>query len=336
MTLSRRPFLRRLAALTTGPLAVTVAATLALLAPQANAQSELTPARILVGFSAGGSFDAVARLLAERLRLELKRPVMVENRPGAGGRLAVDALKSGPRDGSTVMLGPDALTAMYPFTLARIQYDPKKDLLPIGTVTEFPFVLAVSAQARTATLADYVRWAKANPQQANYGVPARGAPHHFFGITLGQAIGVPLQDVPFQGSAPMLVGVIGEQVSAGIDAYGSVLEQHRAGKLRMLAVSAPQRMPQTPDVPTFTEQGYKGIQGMGFNALYAPAGTPPAAVSAWSQALARVLGQPQVREQLLAMGMLPVGKGPDELIERQRQAIARWEPVIRASGFRAD
>lgn len=330
MNTSRRQTLRRAATLAALATAVLLPVT------TATAQNEGPPARILVGFSAGGSFDTVARLLAERLRTELKRPVMVENRPGAGGRLAVDAMKTGPRDGSVVMLGPDALTALYPFTLSRIGYDPKKDLLPIGTVSEFPFALAVSAQSRQTTLADYVRWAKANPNQANYGVPARGAPHHFFGITLGQAIGVDLQDVPFQGSAPMLVGVLGEQVSAGIDVLGSVLEHHRGGKLRLLAISSPQRMPQTPDVPTFSELGHKAITGMGFNALYAPAGTPAPAVAEWSQALTRVLAQPKVREQLQTMGMLPVGKGPEELVARQSEAAARWEPVIRASGFRGD
>lgn len=329
------PFFRRHVLRHAATLAALALSGLLASAPAA-AQGEGSPARILVGFSAGGSFDAVARLLAERLRTELKRPVMVENRPGAGGRMAVGALKSGPRDGSVVMLGPDGLTALYPFTLSNPGYDPKKDLVPIGTVSEFPFALAVSAQSKTATLADYVRWTKAHPDKANYGVPARGAPHHFFGITLGQAIGVDLQDVPFQGSSPMLVGVIGEQVSAGIDAFGSVLEQYRGGKLRLLAVSSPQRMPQAPDVPTFSELGHKAINGMGFNALYAPAGTPAQAVAEWSQALSRVMAQPKVREQLQAMGMLPVGRGADELVTRQNEAIARWEPVIRASGFRGD
>ncbi|WP_157264056.1 Bug family tripartite tricarboxylate transporter substrate binding protein [Azohydromonas aeria] len=317
-------------------LALAAASSLGLPGLHAAAQGGAAPARILVGFSAGGSFDATARLLAEKLRSELKRPVLVENRPGAGGRLAMDVLRSAPRDGSVVMLGPDALVALYPYTLRKLSYDPRKDLVPIGTVSEFPFSLVVGATGGPRTLAEYVSWARAHPAQANYGVPARGAPHHFFGITLGQGIGVDLQDVPFQGSAPMLVGVIGQQVSAGIDVMGSVLEQHRSGKLRMLAVSSQQRMPQAPDVPTFAELGYKGITGMGFNALYAPAGTPAEAVAAWSRALGNVLAMPDVREQLAAMGVLPVGKGPEELAARGAEAAARWEPVIRASGFQGD
>lgn len=302
----------------------------------ALAQAELPPARIIVGFPAGGAFDGVARLLADKLRLELKRPVLVDNRAGAGGRIAVDALKTAPRDGSVVMMGPDALVALYPFTLRKINYDPVKDLMPIGTVTEFPFGFIAGADPAVKTLAEYIAWAKKHPEKTNYGVPARGAPHHFFGIVLGEAIGVRLEDVPYQGSAPMLVGLMGGQISAGIDVLGSPLEQHRAGKLRILAVSSERRTPQLPEVPTFSELGYPGITGMGFNALYAPSGTSKDIVATWSQALTKTLALPEVREQLMNMGSLPVGKGPDELAARGQQAAARWAPVIKASGFVAD
>lgn len=302
----------------------------------AVAQGDSSPARILVGFPAGGSFDAVARLLAEKMRVELKRPVLVDNKPGAGGRLAVDVLKAAPRDGSVVMLGPDALVALYPYTLRKISYDPAKDLVPVGTVSEFPFTFISGADPAVKTLGEYVAWARKNPDKTHYGIPARGAPHHFFGILLGQTMGVKMEDVPYQGSAPMLVGLMGGQTSAGIDVLGSPLEQHRAGKLRILAVSAERRVPQLPEVPTFAELGYPGITGMGFNALYAPAGTPKEVVLTWSRALVKALSAPEVREQLLNMGVLPVGRGPEELAARGAEAAARWEPVIKASGFVAD
>lgn len=294
------------------------------------------PARILVGFSAGGSFDSVARLLAEKLKTELKRPVIVDNKPGAGGRLAVDALKGAPADGSVMMLGPDALVALYPFTLRKLNYDPVKDLVPVGTVSEFPFALAAGSEPNVKTLAEYIAWAKKNPDKTNYGIPARGAPHHFFGMLLGNNIGVKMEDVPYQGSAPMIIGLIGGQISASIDVVGSLLEHHKGGKLRMLAVSSTQRVPQAPDVPTFAELGYPGITGMGFNALYAPAKTPPAVVTTWNNALKKVLAQPDVREKLLVMGFLAVGQDPSELAARGAAAAKRWEPVIKASGFVAD
>lgn len=302
----------------------------------AAAAQTAAPARILVGFPAGGSFDALARLLAEKMKDDLKRPVLVENRPGAGGRLAVDALKAAAPDGATVMLGPDALVALYPFTFRKLGYDPQRDLLPVGTVSEFPFAIAAGSEPPVKTLAEYVAWARKHPDKASFGIPARGAPHHFFGMVLGQAIDVPLQDVPFQGSAPGILALMGGQVSAVIDVLSSLTEQHKAGKLRVLAVSSAQRTPQLPDVPTFAEQGFPSITGMGFNGLYAPAGTPGAAVQAWNAALAKALAQADVKERLAAMGFQPVGASPEELAQRGAAAARRWEPVIKASGFVAD
>lgn len=155
-------------------------------------------------------------------------------------------------------------------------------------------------------------------------------------MVLGEAIGVKMEHVPFQGSAPIATALMGGHVSSAIDVMSSLTENHKAGKIRVLAVSSEQRVPQLPDVPTFAEAGYPGITGMGFNALYAPAGTPSAAVTAWNRALVKVMAQPDVRERLSAMGFLPVGKSPEELAARNAASARRWEPVIRASGFTAD
>lgn len=301
----------------------------------AHAQDAAT-AKIIVGFPAGGSFDAIARLLADKLKTELNRPVVVDNKAGAGGRIAVDALKAAPADGSVMMLGPDALTALYPFTFRKLNYDPKKDLTPVATVAEFAFAFASGADPKVATWAEYVTWAKANPQKANYGIPALGAPHHFFGIIVGNAINVPMQHVPFQGSAPIGLALMGGQISASIDVASSLVENHRAGKIRMLAVSSDTRIPQAPEVPTFTELGFPSISGMGFNAIYAPPGTPAPMVATWNKAIAKVLTLPDVKEKLFNMGYAPVGKSTEELVERQTASARRWEPAIKASGFVAD
>jgi len=302
----------------------------------ASQAQEGPAAKIIVGFPAGGSFDAIARLIADKAKTELNRPIVVDNKTGAGGRIAVDALKASPADGSVVMLGPDALTALYPFTFKKLNYDPKKDLVPIGTAAEFAFSFAVGTNPKANTWADYVAWAKANPKDANYGIPALGAPHHFFGILLGNAIGVPMQNVPFQGSAPINLALMGGQISSSIDVASSQVENHKAGKIKMLAVSTEQRIPQAPDVPTFTELGFPAISGAGFNALYAPAGTPASAVEAWNKALAKVMAMPDVKEKLTTMGYIPVGKSTQELIDRQSASVRKWEPVIKASGFTAD
>jgi tripartite-type tricarboxylate transporter receptor subunit TctC len=312
-----------------------LAGILGMCSPTLQAQ-DVPAAKIIVGFPAGGSFDAIARLIADKAKNELNRPVVVDNKTGAGGRIAVDALKASPADGSVVMLGPDALTALYPFTFKKLNYDPKKDLVPIGTAAEFAFGFAVGTNPKVNTWAEYVEWARKNPKDANYGIPALGAPHHFFGIVIGNAINVPMQNVPFQGSAPINLALMGGQISSAIDVASSQVENHKAGKMRILAVSTEQRIPQVPEVPTFAELGFPSISGAGFNALYAPAGTPPAAVDAWNKALVNIMVMPDVREKLVAMGYAPVGKSVQELVERQNASIRKWEPVIKASGFTAD
>jgi tripartite-type tricarboxylate transporter receptor subunit TctC len=299
-------------------------------------QAQDAPVKILVGFPAGGSFDAIARLLADKFKTELNRPVVVENKVGAGGRIAVDILKMSPADGSVLMLGPDALTSFYPFTFKKLNYDAKKDLVPVGTVAEFAFGLAVGTAPKVNTWAEYVAWAKKNPQQANYGIPALGAPHHFYGILLGQAIDVPMMNVPYQGSAPIMLALMGGQISASIDVATSQVEAHRAGKIKILAVTSDARIPQAPEVPTFAELGYPNVSGMGFNALYAPPNTPTAIVATLNQALAKVMAQADVKEKLNVMGFLPVGKSTQELIDRQNASAKKWEPIIKASGFTAD
>ena len=262
------------------------------------------PAKIIVGFPAGGSFDTIARMLADKFRTELNRPVVVDNKPGAGGRIAVDSLKAAPADGSVMMLGPDALSALYPFTFKKLNYDLKKDLVPVGTVAEFAFAFAVGTEPKVNTWAEFVAWAKKNPQQANYGIPALGAPHHFYGLLLGNAIGVPMQNVPFQGSAPIALALMGGQIASSIDVASSMVENHKAGKIKILAVTSEARIPQTPDVPTFAELGFPNVSGMGFNALYVPANTPAATVANLNKALAKVMAMPDVKDKLAVMGLL--------------------------------
>jgi len=313
-----------------------LAAALVGAAPLAGWAQSTQPAKLLVGFPPGGSFDAIARLLAEKLKDELHRPVVVENKPGAGGRLVVETLKMAPADGSVVMLGPDALTSIYPLTVRKLSYDPKTDLVPISSILEFPFALGMGTEPNVKTLPEYVKWAKANPDKANFGHPARGASHHFLGLLLGQAIGVPMQDVPFQGSGPMMVNLMGGQITSGIELFGGMYEHHRAGKLRIVAISSPHRLPQAPDIPTFAEQGYPAMVAMGFNALYAPPRTPASAVATWNQALRKVLDQPAVQERLQALGYQTKPSTPEELSRRSADALQFWGPVIKASGFTMD
>jgi tripartite-type tricarboxylate transporter receptor subunit TctC len=292
-------------------------------------------ARIVVGFPPGGSADTIARLLADRLRDELKRPVIVENRPGAGGRVLAAALKTLPADGSVVMLAPDALFTTNPFVFRKLSYEPA-DLLPVSLVAEFPFAFATGAESGAKSFPEYVKWARENRATASFGSPAAGSPLHFVGLMVGREIDVELLHVPYQGGAPLLTALAGGQVSAGVNTLTDMLEMHKSGRIRILAIPGSKRSPLLPEVPTFAELGYQQVIARGFFGLYAPAGTPAAAVSSWNAALQRVLAQPALRERLAALGFDAYASTPAELENMARRDAAVWGPVIKASGFSAD
>ncbi|WP_244222836.1 tripartite tricarboxylate transporter substrate-binding protein [Cupriavidus lacunae] len=303
----------------------------------ARAQSGVQPAKIIVGFSAGGPFDVLARVLADKLKDELKRPVLVENRPGAGGRVAVASLKGSPADGSVVMLGPDALTVFYPLMARKLSYDPQKDLTPISTVAEYYFAFFTASQSPFKRLGEYKDWAAKQPGGAAIGYSAIGSPHHLFGLMLAKTWGIPFVDVPFPGAPPLMTNLIGGQVSAGIDGLlGSMIEYHRSGKIRILAVSSAERATQVPEVPTFHELGCAKCTGAGFNGMYAPANTPRRVVIAWNDALHKVLAMREVRERLRAMGYEPRPGTPEELAKRTADGLAQWAPAVKATGITID
>lgn len=301
-----------------------------------TAWAQTGPARILVGFPAGGSIDALARIIGEKLEAELGRPVIVDNRPGAGGRLAVDVLKGQPKDGSVVLLSPEALQSLYPFTYTQLNYNPSSDMVPVAQVSNFAMALAVPATSGVKTIEDLVTWMRENPRQANYGIPALGTPMHFFGLTLSEKIQAPMENIPFQGSAPMMVNLIGNQIPAAIDVVGSVVEHHKAGAIKVLAVSSPERAPQLPDVPTFRELGYPEITGTGINGFYMAAGNPAEARERWESATIKVLQDPQVAERIRTLGFNPDPKSAAGFQEGITASTELWRPIIEASGFKAD
>jgi tripartite-type tricarboxylate transporter receptor subunit TctC len=310
-----------------------LAAWLCAISGQAAAQD--TPARVLVGFPPGGSADTIARVLAEKLGPELKRTVIVDNRPGAGGRVLAAALKTMPADGSVVMLAPDALLTTNPFVFRKLTYEPA-DLVPVSLVAEFPFAFATGAETGAKTFPDFVKWAREHRTSANFGSPAAGSPLHFVGLMVGKDIGVELLHVPFQGGAPLLTALAGGQVSAGVNTLTDMLEMHKSGRIRILAIPGAKRSPLLPEVPTFGELGYQQVIARGFFGIYAPAGTPPAAVAQWNAALRKILAMPDVRERLAALAFDARASTPDELDKMARTDAAVWGPVIKSSGFAVD
>lgn len=303
--------------------------------PAARAQSG-RPLRLIVGFPPGGSIDIVARTLAEKMREDLGAPVVVDNRPGAGGRLAADLLKNAPPDGQTVMICPIVVPVLAPMVFSKLPYDPRTDFAPVGHVVNFTFGLAVGADFPARTLPEFIAWIRANPTKANFGSPAPGSLPHFFGVMIGREAGVDMVHVPYAGGAALATAIVGGQVPAGIDVVLETLEQHRAGKVRILATSGTQRARVLPDVPTFRESGFPNIVATSWFAMYAPAKTPEPAIAAINRALNRALAAPDVIERFGKLALEPGGGSPADLQRIQDADTARWAPVVKASGFRGD
>ena len=305
------------------------------LTPLAHAQADKT-LRVMVGFPPGGSIDVVARVLAEKMKDELKANIVVENRAGAGGRLAADLLKSAPADGSVVMITPVVVPVLAPLVFSKLNYNPGTDFAPVGHVCNFNFALSIPASLPAKTVAEFVAWLKANPQKANFGSPAAGSLPHFFGEILSREARADMVHVPFAGGAALMTALAGGQVSAGIDVVLEALEAHRAGKVRILATSGERRSAVLPDVPTFKESGYPGIVASGWFAMYAPARAPAASIDAINRALNKALTHPEVLERFGKLALEAGGGSPADLRALEQASTARWAPVVKATGFRAD
>ena len=301
------------------------------------AQAAVT-SRILVGFGAGGGGDLVARLIADRFTQISANSdnFIVENKPGAAGKLAVDALRSAKPDGSTLLLAPLVTPVLSQLVFRNPGYDPGKDMKPVGLVAHFQFALAVPANHPAKDIQSFVAWLKANPQKANFGSPSQGSLPHFFGLLLGKAAGVDFVHVPYKGGPAMVNDLIGGQISAGINTVQELLQQHEAGKLRVLGVFSQRRVAQMPHIPTFAESGFPDVHGSGWYSLWTTANTPDHKVQQLNQALAQVLQEPQVQKLLHDWVLEPQASTPQELEQLRRSDIAKWGPILASSGFVAD
>lgn len=316
-------------------LTLTCAGLLSSLTGAALAQSDKT-VRILVGFPPGGSLDTVARLMAEKMGSELKLNVVIDNKPGAGGRVAADLLKNAPADGSTLMVAPVVVPVLAPLVFSKLNYNPATDFAPVGHLVNFDFAFTVPAALPVKNVNDWLAWAKANPGKANFGSPSAGSLPHFFGEMLSRDAKADLVHVPFAGGAPLMTALLGNQVSAGIDVVVEAAEAHRNGKVRILATSGEKRSSALPDVPTFKESGHPQITASGWFAMYAPAKTPEVTITAYNRALTKALAQPEVVDRLAKLALEPGGGTAADLARLQEASTARWAPIVKATGFRAD
>jgi tripartite-type tricarboxylate transporter receptor subunit TctC len=315
----------------------TLAATLSAAVPSITlAQADRPPLRILVGFPPGGSADTIARLLSERLPGQLGgQTVVVDNKPGAGGRIAIDQLKSAPPDGNTVLVMPSGPVVLYPHVYRKLNYDVNKDLVPVSQLASFQFCVVSGPKTQVKSMAELVAKAKADPASASFGSSGNGTVPHFLGLMIGEAAGIDFQHVPFQGGAPSMNALVGGHIGYTVDVLLEALEQHRAGKVRIIAVAGAQRAPQLPDVPTLREQGV-AMDASAWFAMYGNAGMSTAQAQRLSTAVQAALKDTVFAQRLSALGLEPIGSTPEQLAAVQKADFAKWAKPVKASGFQAD
>jgi tripartite-type tricarboxylate transporter receptor subunit TctC len=304
------------------------------LAPtQAHAQAPTRLSlRIVVPLAAGSTTDSVARLVGEALDGN-GSSVVVDNRPGAGGRVAMEAFRRADPSGRTLLVAPIAVPVIAPLVVKDLAYDPARDLVPVAQLTTYSLAFAVAANNPARTVPEFVAWVKARPAGASFGTQGAGSLPHFLGATLARAAGIELTHVAYKGIAQLDADLLGGEVAAGISAINDFVPFHRAGRMRILATSGVRRSPLLEDIPNFREQGYPAVEAEGWHAVFAPAGTPQTVIDQLSAAIGAAVRMPSVRAKLVALGLEPTGTTPQALAAIMAADTARWRAIIKASGF---
>jgi len=300
------------------------------LPPVARAQS--APVRVIIGFSPGGSVDALARLVAESLGAGSGRTAVVESKTGAAGRLAVDLVKAAPPDGDTLLVAPQGPMTLFPHVFKSLRFDPAKDFSPITRLASGDFALTVAPNVPAQDVKALRDWLKANPDKASYGSPGAGTIPHFVGVAVSAQLGVPMTHIPYQGSAKTMVDLAGGNIAMAISPVTEALELHKAGRVRIVATTGAVRTPFVDGVPTFKEQGVDVEVPLWF-AAYGPAGMPPAKVQALRTAIDKGFSTPDTAQRLAKLGLVPAPLSPAELEALRQRETALWAGVVKASGF---
>lgn len=315
------------------------AAALGALAPYAALAQALEQVKIFYGFPAGSAGDSVARRVAEKIggTSYSKLPGFVENKPGAGGRIAVETLKNSPADGSVLALAPVSALSVYPHIYPKLAYKPEDvTQVSIGAIMFHGLAVGPAVPAEVKTLKDFIAWAKANPSQANYGSPGAGSMPHLLGALLGMRAGVELKHVPYRGTVPSITDLVGGQIAAAMNPSGDYLQHIKTGKVRVLATSGRKRSPYLPDVPTFTELGYPDITSEEWFGFYAPAKTPAATIAAANAAITQALKDKAVVDALATVGLVAHPSTPKEMAADQKAEYDRWGPLVKQIGFTSE
>lgn len=311
------------------------AASLGVLGTAAPVQAQTgQPVKILVGFPPGGGTDAIARILAEPLREALGVPVVVENKPGAGGQIAAQTLKTAEPDGNTLFLSHDHSISILPQVMKNPGFDPATDFVPVAGFATFVNAFAVSGGTPAKTFQEYVAWVRGSGGgKGAVGVPAPASVPEFLVKVVAQRNQLDLVAAPYRGSAPMMGDMLGNQIAAGVGSIPDFIENHKAGKIRVVAVLGKERQAVMPDVPTFTELGLSGFEDIPYYGIFAPKGTPQATLDKLGSAIQKALQNATVKERLTGMGLSVGYMSGTELGQRERAYTQTWAKIIKDSGF---
>lgn len=309
-----------------------------MLASPSLAQELPDSARIVVGFPPGGAVDIVARRLGEQLVGKLAKGVIVDNRPGAAGRIAVDIARQSPPDGLTLLLNPAGVLTINPHTFKKSSYDPFKDFtaLSLAAMIDFGFAVGPSVPAEVKTFADFVKWTRAQSTSVTYGSPAAGAPPHFVGDLVSRKLGLNMTHVPYRGSTPALNDLFGGQINALVVSLGDLLQSAKAGRVRILASSGPARSRFAPQVPTFAELGVAGLDVRDWFGVYIVGAASPAVVAKVLPVVRSALASPLYTQGLATAGIEATASSPQEMDSLFRTDYVRWGAIVKASGFVAE
>jgi tripartite-type tricarboxylate transporter receptor subunit TctC len=291
------------------------------------------PIHIVVGFTPGGGNDLIARIVGQKLSEDLGQPVIIDNRPGAGAIVATEYVAKSAPDGYTLLIGASGAMSINPAVYAKLSYDPVRDFIPISELGSFPLILIVNASSPFKSVAELVAYAKANPDKANYS--SASTAFQLATELFKQKTGAPLQEIPYKGAADSVMAVISSQVTATIADAGPVSGQIKGGQVRALAVAAPKRSDDLPDVPTMKEAG-ADVDAVLWSGIFAPKNTPPAIAKKLEGEFMRIARQPDVIARLKPLGIESVGNSSDEFAKILASDIARWTAVAKAANIKLE
>ena len=294
------------------------------------------PIKWVVPFAPGGTTDILARTIGEKLTTALGQPVIVENRPGAGGALGAEFTAKAPPDGYTIMGGTISTHAINASLYKNLPYDPVKDFAPITLIVRVPNMLVVNPDISAKNVGELIALMKANPGKYSFASSGNGTSQHLSGELFKSMAGVDMQHIPYKGSPPALQDVVGGQVSMTFDNITTAWPLAKGGKLRALAVTTAKRSAIAPEVPTLAESGLAGYEVGSWQGVFAPAGTPPAIVQRLNAEIVKIINMPDVKEKLVGLGAEPVGNTPEEFGALVKSEVAKWADVVKKSGAKVD